>query len=241
MNKRQLGITALGIAVSMTGAGILAAHLLSVDQPRAAAISSASASADDVSPARVDGLSPASSPSAGDDEGMTALPAPTPQPATEADPGTGPGTSADAEPRTTTEVLPAEPEVLALPPSQPLAALVTPPFPATASSLGQVATGFPSDVLPGIPDSLIDSSSVAVQDQRMQATLAARTTLESEEVLAFYRQHFAPLGLLESPITASGQSETVSFARGDDSVTLAVTDVTDGSTYILFGTFVAEG
>jgi hypothetical protein len=250
MNRHQLGITALGIAVTMAGAGIMAAHLLSDDQPRAAAESTASASADEVPAVTADVVPPGDPgvPGVPGDPGVpaqgkdvTALPAPTPQPATEADPGTGPGTSDDAAPRTSTEVLPAEPEVVALPPSQPVSALVSPPYPASASSLGQVVTGFPSDVLPGIPDSLIDSSSVATEDQRMQATLVARTTLPADEVLTFYRQHFAPLGLLESPISAAGRSQTVSFARGDESVTVAITGVTDGSTYIVFGTFAAEG
>lgn len=237
MNKRRLGITALGIVVVVAGVGIAVAQLAPpADRLRAVAEPSGLPTAP---PTRTGNGTPtptASSPTA---PGETAAPAPAESPpaGTEGDAGTGTGT--DAAPRTSTEVLPGEPEAVTLPPSTPHTALVSLPLPPSASSVGAVVSGFPTEVLPGIPASLVENSSVATQGDRMQAALEARTTLPTEDVLAFYRQHFAPLGLLESPTAASKRSTTLSFSRGDDSVTLAVTAVAGGSSYILFGAFTA--
>lgn len=236
MNKRQLGITALGIAVAVAGVGIVVAQLVGpVDQVRSMAESSASATAQ---PTPDGSTPPAPTPTAPSETDGPA-PAATEPPQSETEGDTEAGAEAETAPRTSTEVLPAAPEPVILPPSQPRTALVSLPLPPAASSSGSVVSGFPSSLIPGIPDSLIDSSSVATEGDRLQAALEARTTLRSEDVLAFYRQHFAPLGLLETPSATTKRSTTLSFTRGDDSVTLAVTAVAGGSSYVLFGAFTA--
>ena len=237
MNKRQLAVAALGIAVAVAGAGLLVAQFLPADD-RIQVVAESSASATPTPPASAGATSTAEpSRSATDDPSPTQPPAGT-------DATAAPGSDADGDaevtPRTSTEVLPAEPGPVTLPPSKPRTALVSLPLPDSASSLGEVVGGFPSAVLPGIPDSLVESSSVASQGDRLQATLEGRSTLGTEDILAFYRQHFAPLGLLENPAGSSKRSTSLSFARGDDAVTLSITSVAGGSTYVLFGTFTAQ-
>ena len=228
MNKRQLGLTALGLAVVVAGSGFLVAQLLPpADRIQVEAEPSATA-----------GTAPAQGSPATPADG-TASPTPQAPPAgAESEFDTGPRT--ETGPRTSTEVLPTGPEDVVLPPSKPRTALVSLPLPPAASSLGEIVAGYPSDVMPGIPDSSVEHSSVATAGDRLQAALEARTSLATADVLAFYRQHFAPLGLLESPTTSSKRSSTLSFARGDDSVTLSVTAVAGGSSYVLFGVFTAE-
>lgn len=230
MKTGQLVLAALGITVTLVGVGVVVAQLAPPEQTAAE-----SSPSEPGQPPSAAGSTPtASSPPDAPAPARTPLPDADPQ--TDAD--TNAETNADA-PRTSTEVLPAEPNITILPPSTPRTALVSPPLPPTASSLGTLVSGFPTDVMPGIPDSLIDSSSVATAGARLQAALEARTTLRPEDVLAFYRQHFAPLGMLETPTEATKRSTTLSFGRGDDSVTLAVTAVAGGSSYVLFGAFTA--
>ncbi|WP_104162706.1 hypothetical protein [Cryobacterium sp. N22] len=232
MNKRQLGLTALGLTVAVATAGLIVAQLLpATDQSRVVAESTPSASA--LPTPDAGGTPMPSEPTPADD---TASPAPE---GPQADPI--PDTDTEVGPRTSTEVLPPGQVNVTLPPSKPRSALVSLPLPPAANSLGEVVDGFPTDVLPGIPDSLVDNSSVATQGDRLQASLEAKTTLGTDDVLAFYRQHFAPLGLLESPTTSTKRASTLSFARDDDSVTLSVTAVAGGSSYVLFGVFTAQG
>lgn len=232
MNKRQLGLAALGLTVLVASAGIVVAQLLPPpDRIQVVAESTSPATAQPTpersvtpTPAETDGTSP---PQVGEESTGT-------------DTDGERWNEADAAPRKSTEVLPEQPENVTLPPSKPRTTLVSLPLPPTASATGTVVAGFPTDVMPGIPESLIDNTSVATEGDRMQAALEARTSLETTDVLAFYRQHFAPLGLLESPTTTAKRSSTLSFARGDDSITLAVTAVAGGSTYVLFGAFTGQ-
>lgn len=234
MNKRQLGLTALGLTVAVATAGLIVAQLLpAAEQSRVVAESTPSATA---LPTPDAGGAP--TPSGPTPTDGTVPPAPAPQ-GPQADPV--PDTDTEVGPRTSTEVLPPGQVNVTLPPSKPRSALVSLPLPPAANSLGEVVDGFPTDVMPGIPDSLVGSSSVATQGDRLQATLEAKTTLGTDDVLAFYRQHFAPLGLLESPTTSTKRASTLSFARDDDSVTLSVTAVAGGSSYVLFGVFTAQG
>ncbi|POH66772.1 MULTISPECIES: hypothetical protein [Cryobacterium] len=230
MNKRQLGLTALALTVAVATAGMIVAHLLPAsDRIRPVAESTPSATA---SPTAAESGAPTST--ARIDE--TVPPAPErPQ----ADPA--PDTDTEVGPRTSTEVLPPGQVDVTLPPSKPRSALVSLPLPPTVNSLGDVVDGFPTDVMPGIPNSLVGNSSVATQGDRLQSAFKARTTLGTDDVLAFYRHHFAPLGLLETPVTTTERGTTLSFARDDDSVTLSVTAVAGGSSYVLFGVFTAQG
>lgn len=232
MNKRQLGLTALGLTVAVATAGLIVAQLLpAADRSRVVTESTPSATA--LPTPDAGGAPTPAEPTPTDD---AAAPAPV---GPQAD--AIPDTDTEVGPRTSTEVLPPGQVNVTLPPSKPRSALVSLPLPPAATSLGEVVDGFPTDVLPGIPDSLVDNSSVATQGDRLQATLEAKTTLGTDDVLAFYRQHFAPLGLLESPTTSTKRASTLSFARDDDSVTLSVTAVAGGSSYVLFGVFTAQG
>ncbi|TFC92825.1 hypothetical protein [Cryobacterium sp. TMT4-31] len=232
MNKRQLGLTALALTVAVATAGMIVAQLLpAADRIRSVAESTPSATAP---PTAAESGAPTPTSTARIDE--TVPPAPErPQ----ADPA--PDTDTEAGPRTSTEVLPPGQVDVTLPPSKPRSALVSLPLPPTVNSLGDVVHGFPTDVMPGIPNSLVDNSSVATQGDRLQAAFKARTTLGTDDVLRFYRHHFAPLGLLETPVTTTERGTTLSFARDDDSVTLSVTAVAGGSSYVLFGVFTAQG
>ncbi|MEC5184922.1 hypothetical protein RCH12_002393 [Cryobacterium sp. MP_3.1] len=231
MNKRQLGLAALGLTALVASAGVVVAQRLPPTDRFQSVAASTSPTAQPTPERSV-------TPTPADTDGAT------PDPVAEEPTDTGTDgerwSEADAAPRTSTEVLPEQPESVSLPPSKPRTTLVSLPLPPTASSTGTVVGGFPTDVMPGIPESVIDNTSVATEGDRMQAALEARTSLGTTDVLAFYRQHFAPLGLLESPTTAAKRSTTLSFARGDDSITLAVTAVAGGSSYVLFGAFTAQ-
>lgn len=231
MNRRRLGLTVLGLTVAVATGGIIVAQLLPApDRVGVLAGSTPSATA-----LPTPGGSVAPTPAAPTPTDGTTPPAPA---GPQADPVPDPDT--EVGPRTSTEVLPSGQDGVTLPPSKPRSALVSLPLPPAANALGEVVNGFPSDVMPGIPDSLVDNSSVAAQGDRLQAALEARTTLGTDDVLAFYRQQFAPLGLLESPSTSTERVSALSFTRDDDSVTLSVTTVAGGSRYVLFGVFTAQ-
>jgi len=235
MNKRQLGLTALGLAVVVAGTGFLVAQSLPpADRIQVVAEPSSSAGTEPTPGSPATPLNGSASP---------APLAPPTDAEAEADADTEfeTGPSTETGPRTSTEVLPTEPEPVVLPPSKPRTALVSLPLPPAASSRGEIVDGYPLDVMPNVPDSSVEHSSVVTEGDRLQAALEARTTAGTADILAFYRQHFAPLGLLESPTTSAKRSSTLSFARGDDSVTLSVTAVAGGSTYVLFGVFTAQG
>ncbi|POH68358.1 hypothetical protein C3B59_06615 [Cryobacterium zongtaii] len=232
MNKRQLGLTALALAAAVATAGMIVAQLLpESDRIRPVAESTPSATAP---PTAAERGAPTPVSTAPIDETAPLSPE-----RPRADPE--PDTDTEVGPRTSTEVLPPGQVDVTLPPSKPRSALVSLPLPPAVNSLGEVVDGFPTDVMPGIPNSLVDNSSVATQGDRLQAAFEARTTLGTDDVLAFYRNHFAPLGLLETPVTTTKRGTTLSFARDDDSVTLSVTAVAGGSGYVLFGVFTAQG
>lgn len=231
MNKRELGLAALGVTVIVAGTGFVVAQLVPEDDRiQVVAEPTPTAGAD---------LGPGGTPATGT-PGTPAAGTPTPQApgdGAEPDADTGPGT--ETGPRTSTEVLPSEPVDVILPPSKPPAALISLPLPPAASSLGEIVAGYPSAVMPALPGSVVDHSSVAAQGSRLQAALEARVTVDTADILAFYRQHFAPLGLLESPVEATKRRTMLSFARADGAVTLSVTAVAGGSSYLLFGVFTA--
>lgn len=125
-----------------------------------------------------------------------------------------------------------------LPPSQPLAPLVSLPLPKSATGDG-VVDGFPSGVLPVAPDSTVTSTSLTSEGDRLQATLAAQTTGSLDDVTAFYRQAFTALGMLESDSPAVGGSTALRYGRGTDTITLTMTPGDAGTVYTLVGNFTA--
>lgn len=155
-----------------------------------------------------------------------ALP-PQPQPAVEPAAPTTPGA------RTTTEVVPGAPEVDGLPPSPAAEPLIAGGAPAPASEAGALVDGFP-EALPIVDGSKIVSSSVNSSDNRVQATVVARTARSSDDVVALYEESFAALGLPGSPVPSASGTRSFAFSRDSSSVTLTVGPAGSGSEYTLF-------
>lgn len=152
-----------------------------------------------------------------------------------------PGSSSTALPGESTEARATAPDAPAGPaPAAPVPALVTLPLPDTSSAVGSVVVGFPDRVLPAAPQSSIASSSVAAEGSRLQAALAAKTSLPAQEVLDFYSTALMELGLVGAPVPAPDGSSALVFTRGVNTVTLTATPVADGSEYTVFGIFSAE-
>ena len=158
---------------------------------------------------------------------------------TKAPSNTVPTTAGPVGPRTTTEVQQGAAPVATLPPSTVAGPLVSGPLPASATSTGALVAGFP----PGIPlpsGNTIATSSVSSNGNRLQATLSAKTTIDPAELVNWFSQQFAKLGLPGSPAPAVGGSIAYAFARGDDSITLTVTPAkSGGSGFTLLCTFAA--
>ncbi|MBK4348504.1 hypothetical protein [Lacisediminihabitans changchengi] len=138
-------------------------------------------------------------------------------------------------PRTATEVEAGGSVSHTLPPSAPSAPLVSLPLPASASALKKLVTGFPVAVLV-MPSATIVDSSVSSSGDILQATLSAKTTADSDDVITYYEKQFAKVGLVGSSTPASGGSLSYSFVRGSNSIALTVKpSKSGGSTFTLFG------
>lgn len=231
MKKRVLTTAAFACAIALAGAVIL----MNQQPPaggsgRTAAVEPAPESTYDVQP----------------DATATSPKPDVTRPPASATPDTEPKTQPEKQPpqpgkRVSTEVLPVADAVRALPPSKPLPALLNSPPPPTASAVGKVVDGFPAKLIPAVPDSSVSNSSVTSEGPHLQAALEGKTLLSVNDVLVFYRAHFAPYGLLESSTPSAGEIGTTVFTRDDNAVTLTVTPVAGGSTYVLFGVFTVEG
>lgn len=144
--------------------------------------------------------------------------------------------------RYSTEVLP--PEAAAtkgLPPTKALPEPVSAPLPRSASAVGSLAAGYPSDTIPAAPESKISKSSVASQSSHLQVTLTAKTTQGVTDVVAFYRTALAKYGMYDTPAPAQDGATAVTFSRDANSVTLTATPGSGGTSYVLFGTFSVKG
>ena len=119
-------------------------------------------------------------------------------------------------------------------------ALVTMPLPDPSTAVGSLVAGFPVQVIPEVPNSVIDASSVATEGSQLQAALSGQTTLTADEVLNFYRTTLAELGLSEAPASALDGSSALAFSRGNNNIALTVTAIEGGSRYAVFGTFTAQ-
>ena len=119
-------------------------------------------------------------------------------------------------------------------------ALVTMPLPDPSTAVGSLVAGFPVQVIPEVPNSVIDASSVATEGSQLQAALSGQTTLTADEVLNFYRTALAELGLAEAPASALDGSTALAFSRGNNNIALTVTAIEGGCRYAVFGTFTAQ-
>jgi hypothetical protein len=142
--------------------------------------------------------------------------------------------------RFTTEVIPGSGPGKGLPKSTALPEPVSNPLPKTASSVGSLAKGYPSSVLPAAPQSSITTSSVASQGTHLQVTLTAKSSLSTTDVLAFYRTTLAKYGMYDTASPALGGATALTFRRGTDSVTVTTSPVTGGTKYIIYGAFTAK-
>lgn len=124
---------------------------------------------------------------------------------------------------------------LVLPTSQPRVALVFAPLPKSADATGKVAPGYPVKALPPVDGSKIVSSSVSPQNAILQTSMVASTSKEALAVKAFYQDHFAPLGFGMADAPATAGSSAIWFTRGADKITLTITAVKGGATYIVYG------
>ena len=145
------------------------------------------------------------------------------------------GTTLEAPPPTTTDVH------SGLPASKPAVPLFGGPVPPSATATGSRVHGFPS-VIPLAPQSVISTSSVASTGGVLQAALDAKSAVAPVDAIAFYRSALAKHGLLGDPLPAVGGSTALSFARGDDSITLTVTPAKGGgSHYTILAVFRTAG
>jgi hypothetical protein len=119
-------------------------------------------------------------------------------------------------------------------------ALVTMPLPDSSTAAGSLVAGFPVDVIPEAPNSVIEMSSVATEGSQVQVALAGQTTLPAGEVVDYYRAALTERGLSGAPAPAPEGSTALAFTLGINSVALTVTPIDGGCRYVVFGTFTAE-
>ena len=149
----------------------------------------------------------------------------------------------DATPTSGSEVLPPTdggqstlPPVTPPAPVAPAEALVPPPYPASATAEGDLAAGFPVDVLGPMPSSDVISSGIATEGAIMQVTLEGRTDAALTDVRAYYAQKWAALGLQEQP-TSDG---SLTYTGRGAALSLSAFEGGTGIRYTLFGVFRAS-
>jgi hypothetical protein len=193
----------------------------------------------------------------GSDGKATDNPAPTSSSGTAAKAATaGPSAagSADAatgtpEPQATTsaasEVPPGssnQPATTLPPPQVPTQAHLTLPLPPAASAQGKVVAGFPVDIVPVSPDSVVVATSVTGQGDRLQIALQSTSATPPVDVLAFYRTKLAGLGFLEEATPAADGTVAANFIRGGDGLVVSVrTALGGGSQTSVAGALQAVG
>lgn len=104
----------------------------------------------------------------------------------------------------------------------------TPEPPPTATTpegvgVGEVVEGFPTDVVPVLPDAEITLSTVVPANGVRQVSLAGSSALPAEEVLAFYRNAFVAQGFTETAAAVPAGVIGATFSRGDATELLTVT------------------
>ncbi|WP_438354495.1 hypothetical protein [Microbacterium sp. CJ88] len=152
----------------------------------------------------------------------------------------------DATPTSGSEVLPPTGSVdntlppvappVPIEPVAPAEALVPPPYPASATAEGDLAAGFPVDVLGPMPASDVISSSIATEGSTMQVTLEGRTDTAVADVRAYYAQKWAALGLQEQS-TSDG---SLTYTGRGAALSLSANEGGTGIRYTLFGVFRAS-
>lgn len=102
--------------------------------------------------------------------------------------------------------------------------------------VGEVVEGFPTDVVPVLPEAEITLSTVVPANGVRQVSLAGSTALPAEEVLAFYRNAFVAQGFTETASAVPAGVLGATFSRGDATELLTVTVATaDGAQQFTVG------
>lgn len=156
----------------------------------------------------------------------------TARPSGDASPTTGP--AAGGTPVDGSEVLPpaAGTDPNRIPPREADPPTVSQPLPAAGSASGHLVMGFPAGVVgPAAGDDVIDSA-VSPEGSTLQVTLTARSDRAPEEIRSYYRDLWAPYGLIAQTTTTENQL----FASDTASVTLDVIETGTGTVYSLFAT-----
>lgn len=100
---------------------------------------------------------------------------------------------------------------------------------ASMSTVGELAEGFPTGLLP-VPEGSEILVSAAVTDEAtglVQVTLNLRSPLPTEDLVAVYRASLGAAGFTETPVADAGLSASSTFVRADDAsqvLTLGVLD-----------------
>jgi len=94
--------------------------------------------------------------------------------------------------------------------------------------VGEVVEGFPTDVVPVLPDAEITLSTVVPANGVRQVSLAGSSSLPAEEVLAFYRDALVAQDFTETASAVPSGVVGATFSRGDATELLTVTVTTVG-------------
>lgn len=116
----------------------------------------------------------------------------------------------------------------------PTGALVSRPLPGSGAVRGGLVPGFPTRVLPPVPDGTITASRVAAAGDRLRVGLTGTSASPSQDVLLHYRVALTGLRFVEQR-KVPGAVE-VRFRRGADTVTVRASDSAGGSSYSLRAT-----
>jgi hypothetical protein len=126
---------------------------------------------------------------------------------------------------------PEEGAEVGLPDTPPPPPLLSGPAPEPATALDTVVKGFPAGI-PVAGRSAVLSSDVAVEGERVRASLTATTPSAAVEVVTEYDEALAASGFSAADSPAIGGSTARTYGRGAEVVTVTVTPtVTGGSDY----------
>jgi hypothetical protein len=111
----------------------------------------------------------------------------------------------------------------------PTAALIRIPLPASASAQGKVVDGFPANVVTFPERTVVVSTDVSSQERTLQARAVGIVDLTPVQTTDYFQQTLLALGFQPESV-ATGDGRSISFARGADTVTVAITTTGAGKT-----------
>lgn len=117
--------------------------------------------------------------------------------------------------------------------------LITEPLPTSASALGTLVAGFPTDVISVPPGATVVSSAIATEGVRMQATVVATSTASDGDVQSYYQGIFTSLGLTAAAAPSAPGTTATTYSRGTDSIIVATSAESGGTRLSIFALFTA--